>query len=265
MNMNRFNSFKLALLVLAALMVFFLLFSKPVMVQDQSYHQFIDTRSFFGIPNALDVLSNIFFAVVGLLGMTEAMKASGLETKKSWWWFFFSILLIAPGSAYYHWSPNDMTLIWDRLPMSMGFMALYVVMLCEHVNFKIEKFLFPSLLLGVVSVFTWVITTDLRFYFWVQFSSFVTIPLILFLFPSKFTLKGYYGITLVLYGMAKWAEVKDKEIFYGTNELFSGHTLKHVLAAFGLLALWWMVRTRKRVELKTSALGSVADTAREFE
>lgn len=262
---NRMNILKLALLVASALLVFFLLFTKPVIVQDQSYHLFVDTRSFLGIPNALDVLSNIFFAITGLLGMWEVARLTGLETKKSWWWFFFSILLIAPGSAYYHWNPNDATLVWDRLPMSMGFMALYILLLCEHLDFKIERFLFPALFVGVASVMVWVLTTDLRFYFWVQFSSFVTIPFILFLFPSKFTMKGYYGVTLLLYGLAKWAEVKDKEIYYCTNELFSGHTLKHVLAALGLFALWWMVRTRKRVELKTSSLGSVADTSGKLE
>ncbi len=265
MNDQRMKSLKLALLVASALLVFFLLFSKPVIVQDQAYHLFVDTRSFFGIPNAMDVLSNIFFAITGIMGMREVARRSGLETKKSWWWFFLSILLIAPGSAYYHWNPNDATLVWDRLPMSMGFMALYILLLCEHLDFKIQNYLFPALAVGVMSVMVWVLTTDLRFYFWVQFSSFVTIPFILLLFPSKFSRKGYYGVTLFLYGLAKWAEVKDKEIYYGTGELFSGHTLKHVLAALGLFALWWMVRTRKRVELKTSPLGSVGNTTGKFE
>lgn len=265
MNNKQLNLLKLSLLAASALVVFILLFSKPVMTQQQSYHLFVDTRNFFGIPNAMDVLSNIFFALTGLLGMWEVAKMTGLETKKSWWWFFLSILLIAPGSAYYHWSPNDATLVWDRLPMSMGFMALYIVLLCEHLDFKIERYLFPALAFGILSVMVWVMTSDLRFYFWVQFSSFVTIPFILLLFPSKFTMKGYYGVTLLLYGLAKWTEIKDKEIFYGSGEMVSGHTLKHVLAALGLLALWWMVRSRKRVELKAVTLGSVANASGKLE
>lgn len=263
MNENKLKQIKIAIIVAAALFMLGLLFSKPVMVQQQDYHQFVDTRTMLGIPNALDVLSNIFFALTGLIGVMEVMKQSTtLVTKKSWWWFFVSIILIAPGSAYYHWSPNDATLVWDRLPMSLAFMALYILLLSEHLDFKIEKYLYLALFTGLASVFTWVITTDLRFYYWVQFSSFITTPLILFMFPSRYTLKGYYGVTLVLYGLAKWAEVKDREIFAGTGELFSGHTLKHALAAFGLLALWWMVKTRKRSELETSTLGLVGDTAR---
>ena len=234
------------LVVLATFLVvatFF--FTRPVMIQNQSYHQFIDTRSFFGIPNAMDVLSNVLFALVGFLGIQEvAIRQPALVTKKSWFWFFLSVLLIAPGSAYYHLSPNDATLVWDRLPMSGAFMALYVVLLSEHMTLKSEKYLFPALMFGVLSVVTWVITTDLRFYIMVQYGSFVTIPLILMLFPSRFTLKFYYFIILVMYGLAKWAEAKDQKIYEISSALISGHTLKHVLAALGLLALWWMVRTR---------------------
>lgn len=221
------------------LLIFFL--TKPIIVQPQDYHHFIDTRRFFGIPNGLDVLSNILFAVAGALGIS-------VVSKKSWFWFFFSILLIAPGSAYYHLSPNDATLVWDRLPMSMGFMALYIVLLSEHISLKYEKFLFPAMGLGILSVVVWVVTTDLRFYFWVQFSSFITIPLILVLFRSRYTMKSYYFICLAFYFLAKWAEVKDKEVFLGTGEIVSGHTLKHCLAAMGLMSLWWMVRERSESE-----------------
>lgn len=231
------------LVTMASVVVFF--FSRPVMIQDQSYHQFADNRSFFGIPNTLDVLSNIFFALVGVLGIQEVVvRQPALVTKKSWFWFFLSVLLVAPGSAYYHLSPADATLVWDRLPMSGAFMALYVVLLSEHLTLRSENYLFPALILGVLSVVTWVITTDLRFYSSVQYGSFVTVPLILALFPSRFSLKIYYFVALVLYGIAKWAEAGDKEIYEISSALISGHTLKHLLAALGLLGLWWMVRTR---------------------
>lgn len=240
-------AYKWALIVFGALAALIFLFSKPVMTQIQSYHLFIDSRNIFGIPNTFDVVSNIFFALTGFLGAKEVVKQEDLITKKSWLWFFISIFLIAPGSAYYHWSPDDATLVWDRLPMSMGFMALYIALLTEHSQKSFEKYLPLALIIGIASVVVWAITGDLRFYFWVQFSSFITIPLILILFSSHYTLKKYYVLTLVFYGLAKWAEAKDREIFAATSEIMSGHTLKHLLAAFALLSLWWMVRTRKRV------------------
>lgn len=227
-----------ALLVLSFVGTFIFFFSQPVILQPQEYHQFVDVRPFLGIPNAMDVLTNIFFLIVGFVGILKV-------SSNSWKWFFISIALIAPGSAYYHWGPNNETLVWDRLPMSMGFMALYVVLLSEHISEKFEKILYPALLLGVMSVLVWVITSDLRFYFWIQFSSFVSIPIILFLFPSRYTHRYGYFIALGLYALAKVAEVKDKEIFYATNEIISGHSLKHILAALGLLGLAWMVRVRR--------------------
>lgn len=236
---------RIALIVLSLVITFLFFFTKPIMTQPQSYHNFADTRFFWGIPNALDVLSNFFFLVAGALGISEVLKQAKLLTKKSWFWFFLSIILIAPGSAYYHWDPNDSTLVWDRIPMSMGFMALYVALLVEHISAPLERYLIPAILLGIISVIVWAVTTDLRFYFWVQFSSFVTIPLILILFKSRYSHKIYFLYALVIYGLAKWTEVKDHEIFYGTGNIISGHTLKHILAALGLATLWWMIKVRR--------------------
>lgn len=237
---------RLAVLFFAAFAVSVFLIQKGVITQIQSYHQFADTRSFLGIPNALDVLTNTGFILVGMLGLILVYKKKDdLPSFSSWKWFFLSILLIAPGSAYYHWSPDDQSLVWDRLPMSLGFMALYVALLTEHIHLKSEKFLPLALTIGILSVLTWIITKDLRFYFIVQFSSFATIPIILILFRSMFTHKLYYAGALLCYGMAKWTEAKDGEIFSSTNGMISGHSLKHILAALGLLLLWRMIGVRK--------------------
>jgi hypothetical protein len=209
------------------------------MVQEQSYHHFVDQRTFLGIPNAMDVLTNIFFLIVGLMGLS-------IQKNRSWLIFFISIVFVAPGSAYYHWSPDDFTLIWDRLPMSAGFMALYVILLSEHVSEKCEKTLPAAVLLGLASVMVWVITTDLRLYFWIQFSSFLTIPMILLLYPSRFSHKYIYALTLGAYGLAKIVEVKDVLVFEQTHHLISGHSLKHILAAIGISLLCWMLKVRNR-------------------
>jgi hypothetical protein len=34
---------------------------------------------------------------------------------------FLGIFLTGFGSSYYHWNPNDDTLFWDRLPMTLCF------------------------------------------------------------------------------------------------------------------------------------------------
>ncbi len=250
---------KFLLLISMALALFIFLFTKPPLPQEMSYHQFSDTRSFFNIPNTLDVLSNLAFLVVGFLGIQESLKLNS-PVKMSWLAFFISVFLVAPGSAYYHWNPNNFTLIWDRLPMSTGFMALYVVMLSEHISMKWARALPVALLIGLVSVLVWVVTDDLRFYFWVQFSSFLTVPVILLAFKSSYTHKAWYGFTLLFYALAKWTELKDRDIFLWSGEMVSGHTLKHLLAAAGLMGVWWMLKVRTEASVATSS-GSVSDAS----
>jgi hypothetical protein len=46
------------------------------------------------------------------------------------------IFLTGFGSSYYHWSPNDGTLFWDRLPMALVFMAILASTVEERVNAK---------------------------------------------------------------------------------------------------------------------------------
>lgn len=256
------SNFTLKILLILATLVFSFVFffSKPIITQPQDYHLFADQRTFFGIHNFMDVMSNIFFLVAGFLGLRELIVSlTDLKTKLSWKWFFISIVLIAPGSAYYHLDPTDATLVWDRLPMSIGFMALYVSLLSEHINIKAEKFLPLALLVGLLSVITWAVSGDLRFYFWVQFSSFLTIPVILLLFSSLYTKKQWYFIALVIYALAKWTEAKDIAIFHLTGGVISGHTLKHILAALGLMCLWWMLKIRSEVPYLATSCGDVAD------
>jgi hypothetical protein len=45
-------------------------------------------------------------------------------TRKAWLLLFAGVSLVSLGSAYCHWNPNDQTLVWDRVPMTIGFMGL---------------------------------------------------------------------------------------------------------------------------------------------
>lgn len=58
-------------------------------------------------------------------------------------WFILAtgILLVSLGSAYYHWRPNNRTLVWDRLPMTIAFMALFALMVEERVGQPIARYL----------------------------------------------------------------------------------------------------------------------------
>ncbi|HNU09515.1 MAG TPA: hypothetical protein PKO33_17230 [Pyrinomonadaceae bacterium] len=85
-----------AIVVFSFAAIFFI----PKFGQDPAYHDFADKRAWLGIPNFGDVMSNIPFVIVGLLGLSICLKRrSAIE----WTVMFVGITLVSVGSAYYHW------------------------------------------------------------------------------------------------------------------------------------------------------------------
>ena len=70
--------------------------------------------------------------------------------------FFLGVLLTALGSGYYHLAPDNETLFWDRLPMTIAFMGLVSSQIVDRINVRSGLvLLLPMLLLGVASVVYW--------------------------------------------------------------------------------------------------------------
>lgn len=164
--------------------------------------------------------------------------------------FFLSVFMVGLGSAYYHLSPENSTLIWDRLPMVVAFMSFFTIVLAEYINEKFAARLFlPLLLIGVVSVLYWYWSElngqgDLRLYILVQFLPVVLMPVILILYSSRFTKGYFFWLVLACYGLAKGFELMDSSIFELT-EILSGHTLKHLVSAVGPFMLYLALTRRK--------------------
>lgn len=240
-------------LAVGALFGFFL--AAPI-AQDDAYHRFADTRPWLGVPNFLNVATNLPFAVVGLLGLLRVRRLPTLEhSRSSWLAFFAGVLLVAFGSAYYHWAPDSQTLVWDRLPMTVGFMGLTTALLTEQVAPSLRHLLWPALGLGVFSVVVWVTTGDLRLYFGVQLMPMVVAVAVLALFRAPFTHTWHLGVAVLLYALAKLVESADLAIYLGTDGLLSGHPLKHVLAAG---ATWWILDMLQKRRPRTSPATDLA-------
>ena len=92
----------------------------PPIPQSQIYHVFADRQTLLGIPNFWNVASNLPFLLVGVLGLLNANVRRELSATV----FFLGVLLTGFSSSYYHWQPNDLGLFWDRMPMSVAFMAI---------------------------------------------------------------------------------------------------------------------------------------------
>ena len=214
--------------------------------QDLAYHRFVDSRNFFGIPNALNVLSNLPFLLVGLAGLRFCWRQVALPLRSAWLIFFAGVAAVSVGSAYYHWAPDNWTLVWDRLPMTIGFMGLFIALLAEYVSVRMARnLLLPALLLGVASVAYWYRFDDLRFYYWVQLAPMLVVPTLMLLFPARYSHHGLLLVTLGCYLLAKYVEHHDAEIFALSGERLSGHSLKHLLAAVACWAVLQMLRKRK--------------------
>ena len=139
-----------------------LLLSDPV-AQDPSYHQFSDSRTLWHIPNFWNVLSNIPFSLVGIWGLIQLREPNQIvivrENRLAYSLFSTSLLLVFAGSTYYHLDPGNATLVWDRLPMTVAFMALFSIAISETVSANLGKWLLiPLLAIGVFSVWYWWLT-----------------------------------------------------------------------------------------------------------
>jgi hypothetical protein len=234
------------------------LFIDPI-PQDPNYHNFADQRVFFEIPHFGDVITNIGFVLTGSIGLARLLSPGRLSgafatdrERRAWVVFFLGIMLTGLGSGWYHLQPDNARLFWDRLPMTLTFMALVSIMVSERIDARVGAALLgPLVLAGLASVVWWDYTEqqgrgDLRWYGLVQFYPMIASVLMLLLFRSRYTRDYLYWVALCAYAAAKLAEHFDVEMYHLSGWL-SGHSLKHVLAALGAWALLIMLRRRSVV------------------
>lgn len=241
------------LLAIGLAVVITVAFTDPV-AQDPLYHQFIDQRSFVGVPNFLNVVSNLPFLCVaawGLLFVARHGDAVVPGMKIAWMVFFTGIALTTFGSGYYHLRPGNESLVLDRLPMTIGFMSLVAIVVAEYGSERVGKaILLPLLLTGFASVMYWSYTEslgvgDLRPYAIVQFLPMLLVPITLLIFPSRSDLGRYIWLMIGFYLAAKLFELFDDDI-YAAGELVSGHSIKHVVASLAPASLLYGIAQRLR-------------------
>jgi hypothetical protein len=233
---------------------FFLWLSQPVPL-GPSYHIFADNRTQLGIPNCLNVLSNIPFMLVGFWGtlwLFRSSSATAFQTrleKAVYLIFFLGVAFTGVGSFWYHLNPNNERLPFDLLPMTCAFMAMLTSVAIERVGVRFGRaLLIPLLLLGASSVGYWYVTEarghgDYRFYLFVQFFPPLLIGLMIVLFPPSYTGMKYLVMAFLLFVLAKVLELFDGEI-YQVVHIVSGHALKHVTAGLACYLILLMLERR---------------------
>lgn len=211
--------------------------------QDPTYHEFADRRTFFGTPNFWNVFSNLPFVLVGAFGLRTLSRLPPSSPRSAYVVFCIGVVLVGFGSAYYHYSPSTPALVWDRVPMTIAFMALFSMVVRDRLSEQGGRvMLWPLVLAGVASVGYWYWSEtqgqgDLRAYGVIQFLPMLLIALMLIICSGKGLSAPWLWGSLGTYALAKVAEHFDKAI-YNVTGIVSGHSIKHVL---GALAVLWAV------------------------
>lgn len=226
----------------------------PRFTQPEAYHHFADQRAALGVPNFLDVTSNVGFLVVGLMGLSFVIRgtrrdgeAAFEESSERWCWgvVFLGTTVTCFGSTFYHLAPDSPRLAWDRLPMAVAFMGLVAAVVSDRISGTAgRRLLAPLVMVGIGSVWYWRWSArhgveNLNPYGAVQFGSLLLLLLLIALFPSRYTRGADMLGALALYVLSKGAEQFDQAIFAATGNRVSGHALKHLLAAAAIL---WLLR-----------------------
>lgn len=231
----------LALLAMAA---------APMVLQDQAFHGFAETRVYFGIPHFGDVVSNAAYLLVGVLGLQFLLGTDGRRRLPSarerapYVLFFAGVALVAFGSAYYHWMPTDRTLVWDRLAMTVIFVSLFGAFVTDRIHPTYGSTVATPLAiaLGLLSMAAWSATGDLRLYRYVELFSIAGVLLTCLLFEGRVTRFRYAALMGFWFLAATICEAFDRAIWQALGGTVSGHTIKHVLAAVATYVVLIMLR-----------------------
>ncbi len=254
------------LAVIALTMAGIALVLSPI-AQPQAYHSFAEQRTLLGIPHFGDVVTNIAYVIVAVLGFVFLVSRdgktvlAGYQERLPYFVFFAGVGAIAVGSAYYHADPTNQTLLWDRLPMVVAFTAILAAFVADRIHTRAGALVVLPLAvaMGVVSLVYWHISEaagrgDLRFYFLVQATAIVLIPLICVLFRGRHTSGKFVVYILVLYGLGVACEQLDVGIFEALGGTVSGHTIKHVLTALAIYMVVAMLRRSVRNRLENPSM-----------
>jgi len=211
----------------------------PRIPQDQAYHAFADTRTIASLPNFWNVISNVPFALAGLYGLYLTPRLFSFTYRTAYITFCLAVIAVAVGSGYYHLNPSTATLVWDRLPMSVAFMALFAATFADRVHHRLGlALLWPLVIIGAASVFYWGWTErhgvgDLRPYALVQFLPFALMVLMLLTRPGSRESGKWLWWAFVMYFLAKVTEHFDSSIYAAVG--VGGHSIKHLLSAVAVI------------------------------
>jgi hypothetical protein len=226
-----------AVLALGCAALLVLAVAGPTVLQPADFHAYADQRMLWGLPHAMDVLSNLPFALGGLAGAWMLWRAPagalGTMERAMAALFFTGLLVTAFGSSWYHLQPDDAGLAIDRYAMAIAFAGLLGLGAAARVSERAGAAVgLTGLLLAPLAVFVWAATGNVLPWALVQLGGMVLVLWLALLRPRHGALDVRWLAVLAIYGVAKVFELNDHAVYELTGQWASGHTLKHLVAAF---------------------------------
>jgi hypothetical protein len=197
-------------------------------------HHFADARPWQALPNALDVLSNLPFLVLGMYGwVLLSHKALPSSPRTAARVFFTGLVFTSIFSSVYHLQPNaTFGLALDRAGMAVAFAGVIGLALYERSNFPdVRPWMWGVLVLGVLSAFLPHFSQQVLPWGVVQFGG-IALVLVCALRQRSTEALGVNLFAMITWYMAaKVLELNDAAVFEATQQAISGHSLKHIAAS----------------------------------
>ena len=212
----------------------------PHVAQPVHQHAFADTRLWVGIPFAMDVLSNLAFALWGAVGLAYLFalgKRRPIDTEHVLTGLFFAgLVCTAAASAWYHLQPDDAGLGIDRLGMVLAFAGLLGLAISGRVSHRAGAIVGAAVLtLGPLSIWFWLASGNVLPWLVIQFGGMALMVWMAAVKPLPGALPVRWGVVVAVYAAAKLLELADHQVYDLTGRFISGHSLKHLIAS---LAAW---------------------------
>lgn len=211
----------------------------PAVALPDGYHSFADQRAWHGLPYAMDVLTNLPFALVGALLLHATTQARSHAPRAQYVLACLvgaGLVLTALGSSIYHLQPDTAGLALDRTGMALVFAGVLGLAAAGRVSDRAGYLLAVGvgILAPLAAAWDW---HNGNMTPWVVLQGGGLLLLVgLATRPLR---HGAVPVALWpvlgMYVLAKGLEMADAPVLALTQGFISGHSAKHLVAA---LAVW---------------------------
>jgi 1-acyl-sn-glycerol-3-phosphate acyltransferase len=222
----------------------------------QNYLHFADQRMLVGLPQAMDTLSNLPFAIAGLVGLfTLKGRAPSLE-KRFGLLFFLGLIATSIFSSWFHQNPTEpLRLAADRFGMLIAFTGIVGLACSYYVSRNLAYVVATSTAsLGIIGIYSALHYDSITVWAITQLGSLallLALGIRARLNPGNEKSLGLLFLGVV-YAAAKAFEMADQPVFIWTEQIISGHSLKHIVASLAAWPILQFFRTEKKLAVMSS-------------